>query len=758
MKRMLAVVIALALLGLTGQAYAQSWYDPDWQYRRSIGISNAGGTELTDYQVRVVLDSTFNFPSVNGDGSDLRVTAADGVTVVPFWIETWDPGAGQGSMWVKVPSIPAGGTTIFVYYGNPEPTFPAPVAVSNPPTGPFTGGGIVVPAGDPLGSGQNLLPENIVYDEAAGTYWMVFANYRPGEFGIGLMSSATPVDPASWTWHGNILTDPVGVSFSPHLLKHDGTWYLFFCGSGGANNIFVSTSEAVTGPYSAPTVVLTPDAGTWEGTSLDGPYVFQRNDGKWIMLYTAGSPARTGYASADAIGGPYIKYAGNPVLNVGIPGTYDSAVVAHPWVIEDRGTWYIGYSAMYDTGLPVQIGYGTTTDWQTFTKHGVLFPPAPLGSGGTNYFRGAGTRIGNTYVLTYTAAGTGGFQAGIAIQPAVAMQQAVNNPDAVFAFYDSFDGSVLDDRKWSYLHAYPSQTAGSGGQMSLNATGVEPVYVISRQGLGMDYIVETRMQHPQQGTTGMFAQTGFTDPYLGDVVRISDGGLDPALWGREAKLGSQPDVWTDMAGTADQQWHTYRIYRKSPDLAGFRIDNNPVEEVTSADVPSSSLHPFLFSYGESNQVVADWIRARKYAEPEPVAALRADESTIPTDPPSSSKSGEVGALGGGGGGSGGGGCFIATAVYGSPIAPQVMVLRQFRDSYLLTNPLGTVLVGWYYRLSPPAARFIERHDTVRAVCRELLRPIIGAATHPVLTMFLLLGAAGLIVTVGVKHNLSRKSS
>ena len=36
-----------------------------------------------------------------------------------------------------------------------------------------------------------------------------------------------------------------------------------------------------------------------------------------------------------------------------------------------------------------------------------------------------------------------------------------------------------------------------------------------------------------------------------------------------------------------------------------------------------------------------------------------------------------------------GGCFIATAAYGTPMAGDIEILRQFRDEYLLTNPVGT---------------------------------------------------------------------
>lgn len=42
-------------------------------------------------------------------------------------------------------------------------------------------------------------------------------------------------------------------------------------------------------------------------------------------------------------------------------------------------------------------------------------------------------------------------------------------------------------------------------------------------------------------------------------------------------------------------------------------------------------------------------------------------------------------------------CFIATAVYdGNPNAPQVQTLRDFRDDYLMPNPLGRRIVDFYY--------------------------------------------------------------
>jgi hypothetical protein len=101
---------------------------------------------------------------------------------------------------------------------------------------------------------------------------------------------------------------------------------------------------------------------------------------------------------------------------------------------------------------------------------------------------------------------------------------------------------------------------------------------------------------------------------------------------------------------------------------------------------------------------------------------------------------------GGSSSGGGGGCFIATAAWGSRLAPEVATLREFRDRYLLANAPGQAFVEWYYRVSPPVAAFIAEHESLKTAVRWGLAPIVCAVKHPVATlaMILLIPAAVIV--------------
>jgi hypothetical protein len=622
----ISCLIATICILITRVATSQGWYDPDWKYRNSVIVTNPAGISLTDFQVQISLDNSFDFAKTENDGGDVRLTDIDGITLIPFWIESWNVTEQQATIWVKVPAIPISGTTVYMYYGNPNAVITPPVPVETPPVGPFTRavGNPINPIDDP-GSGASLLAENIVFDNETGHYWMVFANYRGGSPGVGLVWSDNPADATSWHWHGNVYTHTSGGSFAPHIIKENGIWYIFFA---KWPDIVYITSSTVNGTYSAPTIVLSPTL-TWEAYRVDEPYVFKRNDNKWIMIYMAdagGVTEQVGYAYADEITGPYTKFAENPCLAFGPPGSFDAGTIADPWVYEFNDVYYIGYTVSPTKNSPWQTALATTTDWQTFTKQGVIFPLAGSGWDAVNSFRGAVTRIGDTYVFSYTG---DGYRMGIATQPVFMVSgNIINEGDAVFDFFDGFDGSSINLGKWTLANGSQSQTNVANGFLTLNATSdAAYIRILGQKAFEFNYISETHGYHPNQGTVNKIAEVGFCDNSLGNILRIVDDFPSITHWQRQAKITSGPNVLSDMAQTADQNWHVFHVFRQSPDIAGFKIDTNTAETINT-NVPAISLPPFLMSYGTSNQFVVDWTRVRKWAGVDPVTYVIGEASPL----------------------------------------------------------------------------------------------------------------------------------
>lgn len=70
------------------------------------------------------------------------------------------------------------------------------------------------------------------------------------------------------------------------------------------------------------------------------------------------------------------------------------------------------------------------------------------------------------------------------------------------------------------------------------------------------------------------------------------------------------------------------------------------------------------------------------------------------------------------------GCFIATAVYGSYAADEVLVLREFRDRKLASFSFGRFLIRFYYFVSPPIAELIEVFPFAKKPTKYVLDKIV----------------------------------
>ena len=78
----------------------------------------------------------------------------------------------------------------------------------------------------------------------------------------------------------------------------------------------------------------------------------------------------------------------------------------------------------------------------------------------------------------------------------------------------------------------------------------------------------------------------------------------------------------------------------------------------------------------------------------------------------------------------GGGCLIATATYGSELAPQVQQLRELRDNYLLQTASGTSFMNsfnqFYYSFSPTIADWERENPIFKESVKITLTPLISS--------------------------------
>jgi len=89
------------------------------------------------------------------------------------------------------------------------------------------------------------------------------------------------------------------------------------------------------------------------------------------------------------------------------------------------------------------------------------------------------------------------------------------------------------------------------------------------------------------------------------------------------------------------------------------------------------------------------------------------------------------------------GCLIATATYGSELAPEVQFLRDFRDFQILETFAGSNFMiafnAWYYSFSPTFAGYILSGQSARTTAKVMLYPLMGIL-HASSATFALLAA------------------
>jgi len=221
----------------------------DWHYRLPLTIQNTCGA-LTDYQILVPINTNAIIAEgkMQIDGDDIRFYDSDDETILSYWIETDTINTAATRLWVKVPDVPLGSKTIYLYYGNE--------ATSSASTGPDTFVDFIDFNTDGVtgygGASQDRDPAQYAIQDGGYTLYMYGNNWKASDISETL-DGTTRLD-FGFQSTGTV-AEINGIGFDTETAGLNPNWFYKCLGTQGWG------SYTTTPAYS--------QSGTWETLSLD---------------------------------------------------------------------------------------------------------------------------------------------------------------------------------------------------------------------------------------------------------------------------------------------------------------------------------------------------------------------------------------------------------------------------------------------------------------------------------------------------------
>ena len=613
------------------------WFDLNWLYRRPVAVSNPAGTLLTNYQVLVSLNNSFDFAKAKSDGSDIRITDVDGITQIPFWIESWDAVAQQAKIWIKMPSIPVGGTTAFMYYGNPAAT-----ALSDgistfklfDDTWQTSSGNLnpVHVATQPWWEGVVSYP--IVFEDNSfpdrPRFHMLYDGHNVIGHAKGYATSSNLINWTSWDngLSGNARINPVmgvgyagGTQFAWGDFIKVGSVYHMLVSSGPGTTVHCKSNDLLhwtnSSGGSATFDPITSDDPSGIGTGVailkeaDGitPVIV---DGKYWIIYFHGFTGGNMYMAYSDASGDLLTwtgcYGGSPVL---IPSGWEGSQLWTPSFVKVGDKYYIYYQG----GSPYRIGFASAS--------------ATSGGNPARPDQSPWTKSPNNPVITNTH----GWDNGFCQDPVLRCFDGV--------YYMFYTG----DAPWTNGFAYSDSPEGpwiqygqsGGGQNIWTKTG-SPTVSNGIMNFASGQSVKSLWTYSPGNAIGFKANLGpqgGNENRWGGFINGPGGSAPPdraiiqkqvtpyAPDNNHAYLSTHP-TYTELS-LLDNQFHVYEVLWGSGRADGI-IDHGATSVFTTSNVPSISLPVTLQNYAGASPLQVDWIFVRQYISPEPASGVSNEQT------------------------------------------------------------------------------------------------------------------------------------
>lgn len=582
-----------------------SWLDPGWAFRDPVEISNTEGVTLSQFQVELNLDDSFDFGLANPDGSDIRFTSNDGLTLIPYWIESWDFASETATLWVRVPAIPPSGATIFMYYGNES----APDGSSGEATfeffDDFSSAVTMTPGYYEFGPASTIMVQDQVWETSAphslsvvkapsGAGYAYYGYYGPQA--SGWIAIAGSNDLLTWTkfpspanplvsghgerWPSVYLNEAEGIYYMVHTMNYGGPSYL----------VYRTSTDGLA--WSAPVTIIQ------DGYNNQNPSLFHDpNDGQYYLYWYRGEGGWKIMSRSSSTVAGLVSALNTELIS-------SSTTLAAPQMLYYDGTYFLS-TEIYNSEWQVRI-YSGTSPVGPFT----ILPGNPVLTGGCACLF---QHLFEDSIYEYYCKLTSGTWT---------LDMRVVDPSTGRIMYEE---GQLDPAKWTadagtWTVTNATQQDGTSGPVARAVTTANSVLLSSFS--GTDYIIEGygRQLAGRVWGLGVRAQNR-QNLYSLNLYEALDN--DPRhnlhfyTW---ANGTVTQDVYADLGIIDLDTW-----YKLSVKAHGglFDLYFNDVFQGTVSDNTFSSGAVAL--YGESGtDAQFNDIRVRKYAASEPVALVGTD--------------------------------------------------------------------------------------------------------------------------------------
>ncbi len=613
------------------------WFDPAWAQRTAVTVTNPGPA-VSDYQVRVTLDSGFNFAAARPDGSDLRITAADGTTLLPFWIESWTQSL-SANLWVRIPSIASGGsTTLYLYFGNPTAT-----SLSDGASVFEFYDGFENPFGKPLsnaetsqttptydGSGQVVHPGIVHFPNGwhGYEYWLVVTPYPDGNISYENPSILVSHDGINWAPPPGI-TNPIAMPSTSYLADGDLIYdsasdqlWMYYPHQSVSGQTYVARKVSSDGvhwgdPYQEDRLFNVPDF------QFLSPAVVKAGTQYWMWSVNSGSFGCT-----------------PPSTQLEYRTSLDGV------------TWSAPHSANFS-----QPGY---TPWHLDVIHvpsksefWALVAAFPTGTGCDNtdlFFARSSDGINwITYNRVALGPGYGSAWDGAEIYRSTLLYDETNDLLRVWYSANNWVGSApvwrqgYTERNYTQFLAALSAPTGNNWTIQSGSGDWSQSTMQVKRGTYAGKLVQyaggdMAVTRPLSTSTDFYQEWDMYDDLdstaLKEIRVGSAGSVGVGVWTQSSTsyyvYHTYDYYYIPTTVPRTQGWHKFGILLRSNSSVTFYIDDHQVGSLTNQF--SNATHIDVAGVGTTpTNFYVDDVRVRKYSSPEPIAIL--GDGSIPTNTP-----------------------------------------------------------------------------------------------------------------------------